>query len=714
MIKQNAVLVWKEEKIRERVLWLGEREIITFDIDNPNALPEERSRDEIEMAFVAGNVSAITVVPTWAKQPEEKIEKRDREIRDNRYALIYNLVHEKNIPVIYYSKCRGELIKKLIESKEATSNGNTTGRVHKKTIYGYLRRYWRYGMIPNALLPGYAKCGHPKKGFRVAGEKKLGAPKKNDKQNPGINVDENILRLLQKYGDKHIKLCKNNKPRTKRRTWRDMVYENFLIDSPIGVDGEPIIPINGDFPTYGQFLYHAFSHLNKNAVKLASLGAHQHNLTERVVLGDSTAEVGGAGETMQIDSTPLPICLVNRVTRQPIGSVTLHMAKDVKSRAITGMHIELGGESNAGIRGLLHNVAMDKVMFCKEYGIEIQRNGWECQHLPRYLVGDRGKLMSLEETLKNALGMSVLHVQGGRGDLKAIIEKTHDLLQMECIDELPGSNRNVRKEDRDSVRGSAIDIYQLTRILINYILQHNNTTLQSYKMSNAMIQDGVVPTPMKIWRWSFMNERSYCESADMDMVRRCLLMRDKATVTRFGLEFKGATYYSKYYHEMGLLEKGGNKRWKIDILYFNTHSDQIYIELAGDEKLETCPLLPRDDRYKGTHFDEVAGILEYEKTVRQQQIGRDIFLHGQSHAKNKKISEEAEKETKGTRTGRNLSQSLMKKEMAEQKKQEKQIMTGNIRLNPSEVAVPPTIVQTDKYVDRDRAQIRSVKDKIWR
>ena len=81
---------------------------------------------------------------------------------------------------------------------------------------------------------------------------------------------------------------------------------------------------------------------------------------------------------------------------------TLYIVKDVFSRFIAGFHVSVAPASTIEQMVALENTGINKVEFCKQYGIEIEEDDWPCAHLPKFLAGDRGELKAkMTENLIN-------------------------------------------------------------------------------------------------------------------------------------------------------------------------------------------------------------------------------------------------------------------------------------------------------------------------
>ena len=103
----------------------------------------------------------------------------------------------------------------------------------------------------------------------------------------------------------------------------------------------------------------------------------------------------GPGSKYQIDASVGDIYLVSQFDRSNIiGMPVMYFVIDVFSRMVTGMYIGLEGPSWVGAMMAIANAALDKVAYCREYGISIAEEEWPCYHIPAVILGDRGEMES--------------------------------------------------------------------------------------------------------------------------------------------------------------------------------------------------------------------------------------------------------------------------------------------------------------------------------
>lgn len=364
-----------------RVLWIDAQgiDVVTIELNQPNALPVWQKCSELETALATGKARVLEVDPFAAScRKEDTIAENHRRRRDEAWEVIAPIVESRE--QVFNPSERGVLIKKAIER---------TGR-DKVTIYKYLRRYWQGGQKPNALLPRFDLCGGAGKERQQLGSK-LGRPSKQAKlkgKPKGINVDRQMRQIITRSA----RVFHEKQGRTLKDAYQQMLQEYF---SPTYSDADgvkiPILLGEEECPSFRQFCYWYYKERDLAQALRSREGERRVNLLYREVLGDSTHMAPYPGALWQIDSTIADIYLVSSLDRsRVIGRPVLYLIVDVFSRLIVGFSVSLEGPSWLGAALALLNATTDKVKFCASYGISITAEQWPCQHLCKSLLTDRG------------------------------------------------------------------------------------------------------------------------------------------------------------------------------------------------------------------------------------------------------------------------------------------------------------------------------------
>src|SRR5262249_544134 len=133
--------------------------------------------------------------------------------------------------------------------------------------------------------------------------------------------------------------------------------------------------------------------LSRSIIK--RLGEDEFNLNHRALAGDAMSGAFGPASIYELDSTVADNYVVSALDRNRIlGRPIVYFVKDVFSRLIAGIGVTLHGPSWETAMIAVENTMVDKVAFCKEFGIYIAPWQWPSQHLPRAIRADRGEFLS--------------------------------------------------------------------------------------------------------------------------------------------------------------------------------------------------------------------------------------------------------------------------------------------------------------------------------
>lgn len=662
----NLIIEWAEPtdvaQSLERVLWYdpcGEA-VIVIPVYDPKTLPFIRTREELKSAFAQGSALHRKVDPysALASLPLD-IPLRHLELRDAAWEKICRLVTLE--PDIYFGDRRKRLI----------LNDTVASKAAVDKIYDYLRKYWKRGMTPNALLPDFGRCGAPGKG-RVAKEGgKLGRKPKLVMVDPkfvGVNVDESMKNIFSLAIRQYF--CTTDE-RPLRNAYGKMIEKHFNLGyREQGNCKIPIMPPAHEIPTFGQFAYWHSKQKNLIHCIVSRKGRRAYELRHRPVLGSSTQMAFGPGSIFQIDATVADVYLVCSYDRtRIIGRPVVYLCIDVFSRLCVGLYVGLEGPSWLTGMMALANSTADKVTFCTEYGIQINDEDWPCRFLPEQIVGDRGEFIGISsDNLVSNLNITFANCPPYRGDLKGIIERSFRRANDTFIKWTPGAVRKRERGDPDYRLEAKLTMYEFTRILIMMTIEYNLFhRIDDYPLEPSMMSDGVEPIPIDMWNWGTVNRTGHLRERSQDIVKLALLPQAEAVVTMQGIKCNGMYYSCQRAISEQWFVKARQSRWSIAASYDPRKSEIIYLNL-GNGILETCQLLPREERFKDFRVEEVEDYIEEQKLKSALHQSRRIQSRAEFNAFTESIVANAIELTEAAKP-----QSLSKKER-----------TTNIRANRHE------------------------------
>lgn len=664
LLQVNAIVEWRKPDERKgemvRIVYVDPQgdELVVFPIPGDKDFPLVVQRTDL-LADLESGAAFIKPYDPFAPVScsDDELNSKHIQRRDRAWLAIKEIAADE--PDIYDSDVRGRLVKRAASKAE-------TG---PKSIYRYLRNYWRGGKRRNALLPDYSNCGGRGKEKTCHADVKRGRPRtiQTNSEDIGMNITETDKALIRIAANEYY--CKDDE-KPVRKCYDQMIGEYYNRGYETDEDGneKPIVPPVEERMTYGQFKYWLHKFLDIKKAIVARKGRRKFNLRHREVLKSSTSDAFGPGHIFQIDATIADIYLVSSLDRKKIiGRPILYFVMDVFSRMIVGFYIGLSGPDYMGAAMAMQNAASGKVEFCRRYGITIDDDEWPVAALPECLVADRAELLSNQsDQLTNGFGMKIMNTPSWRADFKGIVEQQFNRANVEVIKWSPGAvfkDSNERGTD-DPRLGAKLTLDEFTRLIIYMILNHNQThCFKSYPLLPEMLSDGVSPVPIDLWEWGLTNRTGCLRTYTQQELLRNLLPSAKASVTHEGISFKGMFYTCKEAENEAwftLARKSGNVCVKVS--YDPRCLDKIYIHPDHGNDLIECELLEKSDHLAGQREEDIRLYWHHRKVqervketprcqgmVSLEAVSQEIF--SKASAETDAAWEHAEEVSKKAKTG---------------------------------------------------------------
>lgn len=500
-------------------------------------------------------------------------------------------------------------------------------------------------MSKNALLPDYKNSGGKGKDKNLS-KNKVGRPKKANYYGEivqGINITDDVKIHFKIAIDKYYR----NKNKMSLKETYNLMLRDFYSDSYVE-DNEikHMVWNKSKTPTYGQFYYWFKKLENPKKDILFRESSKEFELKHRAILSNSTIETNGPGTRFQIDATIADIYLVSSLNRNRIiGRPIVYAIIDVFSRLITGIYVGLEGPSWIGAMMALDNMITDKVEFCRKYNIEITEEQWPSKHLPEIIIADRGEFEGYSvENLINNLNVKIENTSPYRGDLKGIVERNFRTINTTIKHKTPGAIQKEFRErgDRDYRLDATLTLDEFTAIIIKMVLYHNNKLIDKYPMEKEMIEDEIVPIPIKLWRWGIENKKGRLRVVDQERFRLNILPKGKANVSRAGIRFKNMYYGSKKAIEEQWFIK--SKVRSIEIVYDPRNMNHIYIPYEDGINYEKCYLLEGSMQYKDCILEEIIFNEELSSELKEQEKNQQTQINIDLDKEIEKIVKKAKNE----------------------------------------------------------------------
>lgn len=623
MIIENSVYQYQQvnDTIFERVLWVdhSQNSVIVVRLSEKGGeyfLPVYRELKEFEISISAEAVKR-TIDPFERTIDHcSSFYKKHVKKRDVRWARIKEIAEDK--PDIYDPRLRGVIIRELAEKT----------KVSTKTYYDSLKQYWKGGQTIDALFPLYENSGAKGKSRIITEEMKIEAEEKGEKvtkrgrkseRNIGVNVDEQILKIIKKAVKEHYQTTDES---TLPETYQYMLntYFNVGFELKEGVSVPKVDP-KGQFPTFETFKYHVYKDQDLRDTIIKRKGQNRFNLSSRPVLKSSKNDQMGPGTVFQIDATQSNVYVVNRYDRERIlKKPTIYMVQDVFTHLITGEYVSINAPRWLGVQMALFDAFTNSKIYSSLVG-NGDDNSDTCM-VPKVLLPDNGsEFISLNSDFlsSSTLNIRISNAAPYRADWKGLLEKFFDKVKKK-LRKLPGSVKKGYKErgEADHRMEAILDLDQLRSIVQIIVKKHNfEKRMEGYKKDELMTIDGVLPIPIELWKWGIKNRGTDLKEKSMKDVLVNLLPRAEATVQREGIFYKNRSYSCDLADEEQWYEKSAAYgRWKVPIAYDPRNAGILYLVLENGKRLERCHLLSRDQRYNNYTTDEIEDLLlkeQYEK-----------------------------------------------------------------------------------------------------
>jgi hypothetical protein len=336
----NQLPAFTEDGHTERVLWFDAEDAgyVCIDIHVEHANPIYRRHVELISLMEERAVQPRVDDPFLMAVSDDRLSPAQRATRDRSYARIAPLLDRQ--PEIFELRKRGQIIAEAVASRGES----------RHSLLRLLRRYWRRGMSPNALLPDYANSGAPGR-ERAATGKPRGRPPKNAK--PSANVTPERRQVFKAAVTKYYGM---NPIFELTECYHVMLRAHFS-DLAVNPDtGQQEWILRPDAPSWWQFRYWYHKDNDIFELKRRRVSPRVYDKDMRALTGTATGETIGPGSRYLIDATIADIYLVSRYFPDKIvGRPVVYVVIDVFSRMITGLHVGFEGPSWIGAMQALGN-----------------------------------------------------------------------------------------------------------------------------------------------------------------------------------------------------------------------------------------------------------------------------------------------------------------------------------------------------------------------
>ena len=340
---------------------------------------------------------------------------------------------------------------------------------------------------------------------------------------PIDSTNEALLSKEQKWMrwalNKYFYTCRQNSLKT---AYLFLLKEKYLDES-----GQ----LKKEHPSYYQFRYFYRRTKNQQNFLISRKGLTEYQRNHRPLLGEGVAEFANHVGIAMLDSTLCDIYLVDEVGSL-LGRPILTACVDAYSQMCCGYALTWEG-GMVSLRSLMENVITDKAFYCKQNGIMIKSEEWDCSQLPGVMVTDRGmKYCSENFEQLSELGVTIINLPSYRPELKGIIEKFFDLIQCYFKPYLKG--RGVIEPDyqqrgaHDYRLDACLTLEDFQKVILRCIVHYNSKRVK--------------PFPNELWNFGRTQPGSNLISVDHENLKMTMKPRTFGEFTRKGLKANGLRY----------------------------------------------------------------------------------------------------------------------------------------------------------------------------
>lgn len=546
----------KNDKDIVRVLEIQQDRILIIDCIK-KTMPVWVQSSDID-SFSCCSVEELTQVTGFELCSVNTLDADQKKVMYERYTLIAPI-----LPFIADDKKRSQIIRSI----------STEHEISKQTIRNYLCLYLVYMDIV-AL-----------------------APKKHQNDNVELTEDE-----------KNMRWALNKFFYTTAKQSLTTAYTMMLKEKYCNCIGE----LEREYPSFYQFRYFYRKTKKMQNFYISRNGLKNYQRNNRPLIGEGVQEFASAVGVGMLDATICDIYLVNDMGNL-VGRPILTACIDAYSGLCCGYHLSWEGGVYS-LRGLMLNIIADKVNWCKQFGISVKPDDWNCDKLPAVLVTDMGSEYKSENFEQiTELGIKVINLPSYRPELKGLVEKFFDVVQNTYKKHLKG--RGVIEPDyqergaHDYRKDACLTMTDFEKIIIHCIIYYNSQrTVINFPYSEDMIQNNVKPYASCIWNWGKSQiGANLIEIGKYELVLT-LLPRTIGRFSRYGLKVNKMRYHCDGYTERYL--KGG----EVTVAY--NPEDVTYVWLLEKGRYTKFKII--ESRYKNKDLTSVQCLQTSQKSIEKE------------------------------------------------------------------------------------------------
>ncbi len=548
--------------------------------------------------------------------------------------------------------------------------------IPKSNFWRMIVKYFQSGMkdvsLVDSKIYGNSKSSNYHYAQKTGAKTKYTAPS-------GIIITDEIKSIF----DEALKEYRSGRQKTLTGCYNKMNLLHFRRTEMInGTPSITLLPIS-ERPTYKQFVYYANNHISfqeKDAIKTS---AQEQRNNKRLITSDSLFDVSGPGDMVEIDACEADVSLVSSFDpNKTIGRPIVYFMIDVYSRMILAVSVAFDNNSYLGVSNLFLNLADDKQDYCNRYGMGFDnKDMWQSNIIPRRLRVDRGSEFKGKEfdRLCNELGIEKQLVPGASGSLKGIVEQSFHQMHSKQNSHLEDYGLIEKRYDSEHHKEATLNIEQYTKMVINFVLTHNQEYDSTYSLTKDMISKKIEPIPCLLWKYGISKYGAPRPITNKQQYFYNLMIPVNAKLNRRGICYKNL-YYLTDTDPILLKEmfKAGTKKVPFEARMDMRDIGHIYY--LRDGKLIDAPLnrnLTGNADYDGLTMKQYEEYLSAKKQMDAEGKIYNQELAAYNYSVNAAITDGAKKKTYSD--AKNMRPT---REIEKQSKSHKEKISSRIKKEP--------------------------------
>ncbi len=457
----------------------------------------------------------------------------------------------------------------------------------KKHALSIIRIWLQSGMQSSSLVDPRYIVGRQNP-ITLEYSKKTGRP-----SDTGILLDDYAAEAFE-YGFKQFM---SGRLVTIQDAYLDMIAM-FYSNPNAGKEGEYIMLPKNQRPTYKQFYYHLKNHFSTEEIEKKLTSDREYRNNKRILSGRPAEDAVRPGDILEGDALEADIYVVSNYDRsQLIGRPVVYMLVDTYTHCVVAVSVTFENNSNLALSSLMINLFEDKNEASNRYNVKIDTAAWPSGFIPHEIRCDRGSDFASDafQIICNELNIRRVLEEPGFGSMKGTVEQTFRQFQMIFRREFENKGVIQKRHDSTHMKNACITINEFAQMLYLFVVYHNTRASRTLYLDKEMIESGVTNIPIKVWDYGVKKNGipRIVPSSELDNVYFRLMPKDKATISKAGIIYKGLYY--KVIGDPDLLvrvsassdnayrrDANGNRLNYMDIRYDPRSVNCLYYEKNGE------------------------------------------------------------------------------------------------------------------------------------